>query len=95
MARHDLQRTPWAPAAQSPVGCPTHSGALLACAQVDILYLHNVAEAQGALGDVELRTRLAEAFLWLEAARTAGRIKVLTLASPQGLLTGKNPFPCV
>ena len=45
-------------------------------AQVDILYLHNVAETQGALGDVELKTRLAEAFLWLEAARTAGRIQV-------------------
>jgi hypothetical protein len=47
--------------------------------QVDILYLHNVAESQGSLGPAALKARLAEAFGWLEAARAAGRIQVLSL----------------
>ena len=44
--------------------------------QVDILYLHNAAESAEPLGQKVFLTRLADAFAWLESARTAGRIQV-------------------
>ena len=54
--------------------------------QVDILYLHNAAESGEALGETVLMRRLADAFGWLESARTAGRIQVPILAC-QGCAT--------
>jgi hypothetical protein len=49
--------------------------------QVDILYLHNAAESAQALGQPVLMRRLADAFGWLESARTAGRIQVLLVGT--------------
>ena len=49
--------------------------------QVDLLYLHNAAEAQGALGETELLHRLHEAFAWLEHARQDGSIQAYGLAT--------------
>ena len=57
---------------------PEDLGEAVTCrTQVDILYLHNAAEAQARiLGEAGFRARLTDAFTWLEGARTSGRIQV-------------------
>ena len=49
--------------------------------QVDLLYLHNAAEAQGAAGETELLHRLHDAFVWLEHARQDGSIRAYGMAT--------------
>ena len=49
--------------------------------QVDLLYLHNAAEAQGAVGETELLHRLHDAFVWLEHARQDGTIRAYGMAT--------------
>lgn len=54
----------------------------LGVATLDVLYLHNAAEAQRAqVGDAEFLRRLRAAFVTLEAERAAGRIVAYGLAT--------------
>jgi len=68
-------------------GSTRHAAPTLSChAQVDLLYLHNVAEAQLArLGADAFDAALRRAFVWLEEARQRGQIKACAPAWPCGL----------
>ena len=66
-------------------GVPLQFRALKGCTvspQVDLLYLHNVAEMFPAPMDTDLlHKRLRTAFQWLEQARSKGRIRAYGLAT--------------
>lgn len=63
--------------------------------QVDILYLHNVAESSmdGPKDEAFLR-KLKEAFAWLEKARDEGKIAAYGMVIPRPHLCG-YPLECV
>jgi hypothetical protein len=80
-----------------------HAAPTLSChAQVDLLYLHNVAEAQLArLGAEGFDAALRRAFVWLEEARQRGQIKACAPTWPCGLyvcaawpVTARQPRAC-